>query len=225
LLKEIFCVKGEKCLLFRRLGAGKRRQLEYSGVAIWEFAMHRGAVSLLILSLLLPVQALGDDALGAAANQAFIAGNAGQQGVVTRPSGLQYRILRSGFGKRPGATDVVRITYSGHLINGKVFDGTSPGLPATLAVNGVIRGLNEALQLMHEGDRWQVVIPADLGFGTASAAGGAVPPNQTLVFDITLMSTTPAQAAPAPDSGSPLSLSASSAGRETQEKAFLTFRP
>jgi hypothetical protein len=132
------------------------------------------------------------DALSPAANQAFLADNAKKPGVIVRPSGLQYRVLRSGFGKRAGLGDTVQLQYSGSLINGAVFDGTSPGLPAALAVINVIRGLGEALQLMHEGDRWQLVIPPNLAFGD-KGSGTLIPPGQVVVFDVTLVSTaTPA---------------------------------
>ncbi|HEX4534487.1 MAG TPA: FKBP-type peptidyl-prolyl cis-trans isomerase, partial [Rhizomicrobium sp.] len=106
------------------------------------------------------------------------------------PSGLQYRIVQSGYGKQPKATDTVMVYYKGMLINGKVFDATEPGLPATFPVNHLIPGWTEALQLMREGDHWELTIPASLAYG-ARGAGGAVPPNQTLVFDMTLVSVKP----------------------------------
>ena len=96
--------------------------------------------------------------------------------------------MHSGVGRHPGAGDWAKVTYSGKLIDGTLFDGTSPGLPATLAVNGIIPGLSEALQLMHEGDRWQIVVPPALGFGPHGSANGAIPPEQALVFDVTLLS-------------------------------------
>jgi len=130
-----------------------------------------------------------DDPLSAAANSAFLAANAAKTGTVTRPSGLQYRVLKTGFGRRPGGGDVVRVSFKAALIDGRVVDSTPPSLPATMAMSGVgLRGLAEALALMHEGDRWQVVIPSSLGFGVKPAGGGAVPPNQTLIFDLTLIS-------------------------------------
>ena len=128
-----------------------------------------------------------DTNLSANANQAFLASNAAKAGTVTRPSGLQYRVLHNGVGRHPAPTDWAKVTYSGKLIDGTVFDGTSPGLPATIAVNGIIPGLSEALQLMHEGDRWQIVVPPALGFGTHGSANGAIPPEQALVFDVTLL--------------------------------------
>ena len=103
------------------------------------------------------------------------------------PNGLHYRIIRGGFGKRVGPRDVVQVQFSGSLINGTVIDGSSPGLPTTLAVGNVIRGLGEALQLMHVGDHWQLAIPPVLAFG-AAGSGTAVPPGQALLFDITLVS-------------------------------------
>jgi FKBP-type peptidyl-prolyl cis-trans isomerase len=133
-----------------------------------------------------------DDALSDAANQAYLAANAKKKGVIVRPDGLQFRILQNGFGKHPSPTDTVEVYYTGRLINGTVFDGTSPGLPASFKVNSVIQGWIEALQLMREGDHWQVVIPASLGYGARGAGNGMIPPNQTLVFDLKLISTTPA---------------------------------
>jgi len=86
----------------------------------------------------------------------------------------------------------VKVYYTGTLINDVVFDGTSPGLPASLKLNSVIPGWIEALQLMREGDRWLLVIPPNLGYGVRGAGDGAIPPNQTLIFDIKLVETTPA---------------------------------
>ena len=185
--------------------------------------MRRLAPILLILAVMAaPAAAAPDDTLSTAANQAFLAANAARPDVVSRPSGLQYRILASGFGKRPGPTDTVQIVYNGKLINGTVFDGASSGLPATLAVNALIRGLNEAVQLMHAGDRWQLVIPSSLGFGTSGAANGAISPNQTLVFDVTLVSVLAAPPPAEASSGLPFGVTASSQGREEQGHAVLT---
>ena len=130
-------------------------------------------------------------ALSAEANAAYLAANAAKKGVIVKPDGLQIRIVQSGFGRRPAVTDSVEVYYTGSLINGTVFDGTSPGLPASFKVNQVIPGWIEALQLMREGDHWQLVIPANLGYG-ARGAGSMIPPDQVLVFDMTLVSSTPA---------------------------------
>jgi FKBP-type peptidyl-prolyl cis-trans isomerase len=135
-----------------------------------------------------------DDALGTAANAVFLAANAKKPGTVIRPSGLQYRILRNGTGKRPGGGDVVRLSYAIRLINGTLADSTTPVLPAALAVSSVaMAGLAEALSLMHVGDHWQLVMPANLAFGGRGAMNGAIPPSQTLVMDLTLVSAAPPQ--------------------------------
>jgi FKBP-type peptidyl-prolyl cis-trans isomerase len=133
----------------------------------------------------------GDDALSPQANQAFLAANANKTGVRVRPSSLQYRIIRNGFGKTPHATDSVEVLYKGTLINGKVFDQTEPQLPAKFVVNRVIPGWTEALEIMREGDEWELVIPANMAYG-ARGAPPVIPPDQTLVFDVQLMKVTPA---------------------------------
>jgi FKBP-type peptidyl-prolyl cis-trans isomerase len=146
-----------------------------------------------VITLLAGLPALAaDDSLSAEANQAFLAANAKKPGVIVRPDGLQFKILQNGFGKRPGLTDTVQVYYTGTLINGTVFDGTSPGLPAQFKVNGVITGWAEALSIMREGDHWQLVIPPALAYGARGAGNGTIPPNQALVFDLRLISTKPA---------------------------------
>lgn len=139
--------------------------------------------------LAMPAQAV-DSSLSPQANAAFLAANAKKPGVVVEPSGLQHRAIHNGYGKRPKPTDLVTVNYKGTLINGKVFDATEPSLPAQFTVNKLIPGWTEALQLMREGDEWEIVIPANLAYG-ARGAGDAIPPNQTLVFDLTLISVTP----------------------------------
>lgn len=138
-----------------------------------------------------PGAASTDPSLSPEANAAYLAANAKKPGVIVRPDGLEFKIVQMGFGKRPALTDNVEVYYTGSLINGRVFDGTSPGLPASFKVNQVIPGWTEALQLMREGDHWQLVIPSALAYG-ARGAGSAIPPDQVLVFDMTLVSTTPA---------------------------------
>ncbi len=132
-----------------------------------------------------------DPALSSASNDAYLSANAIKKGVVTEPSGLQHRVIQNGFGKRPGATDTVTVYYKGALINGTVFDSTEPGLPATFTVNKLIPGWMEALELMREGDHWELVIPANLAYGARGAGSGVIPPNQTLVFDLQLVTDTP----------------------------------
>jgi hypothetical protein len=147
---------------------------------------------LVFLGLLGAPALAADEALSPAANAAFLADNARKPGTIVRPSGLQYRVQRSGAGRRPGGNDVVRIAYKVSLINGTVVDATSPVLPASLSMTTVsMAGLAEALPLMHAGDRWQLVLPANLALGAKGAANGAIPPNQTLLFDLTLISAAP----------------------------------
>jgi len=162
-----------------------------------------------------------DDALSATANAAFLAANVQKSGTLTRPSGLQYRVLRSGTGKRPAGNDVIRLAYGMRLINGTLVDSTTQVLPATLVMNSVsLAGLAEALSLMHAGDRWQLVIPANLAFGGRGAMNGAIPANQTLVMDLTLVSVAPPQPGQAV-SENPFSVWGN--GREAG--AALTIRP
>jgi FKBP-type peptidyl-prolyl cis-trans isomerase len=121
-------------------------------------------------------------------NQKFLAENARQPGVVTTASGLQYKVLTAGHGKQiHGPDDTVTVTYKGWTIDGHVFDQTEPGRTASFPAGRLIRGWVEALKLMHEGDEWQLVIPSKLGYGEAGA-GADIGPNQTLVFDMKLIS-------------------------------------
>lgn len=129
-----------------------------------------------------------DPSLSAASNAAYLTENSHKPGVVVRPSGLQYSIIKSGFGERPRPTDEVDVVYTGMLINGKVFDGTEPMTPAHFTVNKLIPGWTEALSLMRVGDKWHLVIPSNLAYGARGAGDGLIPPNQVLVFDMELLS-------------------------------------
>lgn len=152
------------------------------------------AAAVLALFVFTSARALAaDSSLSADANQAFLAANAKKPGVQVRPSGLQYRIISNGFGAQPKPGDSVDVYYTGSLINGMVFDKTEPGLPATFTAGKgkLIPGWDEALQIMRGGDHWQLVIPTDLAYG-ARGAGGVIPANQTLVFDMELVKVTPA---------------------------------
>lgn len=131
-----------------------------------------------------------DPSLSDAANAKYLADFAKQPGVIRTASGLEYKIIQNGFGKRPGAYNKVQVYYKGKLINGTVFDSTEPGLPATFTVNQLIPGWTEALELMREGDHWQLVIPANLAYGSRGA-GGVIPPNQVLTFDLQLLKVLP----------------------------------
>ena len=133
-----------------------------------------------------------NDVLSIENNNKFHADYAKQKGVIVRPSGLMFRIIQNGYGKRPQPTDSVKVYYTGKLINGVIFDGTSPGLPFTTKLNSLVPGWIEALQLMREGDHWQLVIPPNLGYGARSVGDGLIPPNQDLIFDLKLIETTPA---------------------------------
>jgi FKBP-type peptidyl-prolyl cis-trans isomerase len=119
--------------------------------------------------------------------EAFLAANKNKEGVITLPSGLQYKIVKEGTGPKPTASDSVVCSYRGTLINGKEFDSSKPGEPATFPVNGVIKGWSEALQLMPVGSKWQLFIPSDLAYGDRGA-GADIGPNATLMFEVELLS-------------------------------------
>ncbi len=121
------------------------------------------------------------------AGETYLADNKKKDGVVTLPSGLQYKVMQKGSGKKPTAKDTVVVNYRGTLLSGEEFDSSyTRGQPATLEVNGVIQGWQQALQLMPVGSKWQVVIPPDLAYG-ARGAGDSIGPNETLIFEIELM--------------------------------------
>jgi FKBP-type peptidyl-prolyl cis-trans isomerase FklB len=125
---------------------------------------------------------------------AFLAANKTKEGVVTLPSGLQYKILKQGTGPKPSATDTVACNYRGTLINGKEFDSSyGRGEPTTFPVNGVIKGWTEALQLMPVGSKWQLFIPPDLAYADRGA-GPDIGPNSTLIFEVELVSIQPPKA-------------------------------
>jgi peptidylprolyl isomerase len=120
------------------------------------------------------------------ANDAYLAANAKKSGVVSVP-GIQYEVLEKGDGPQPSRRDCVTVYYKGSLIDGKVFDHTEPGQPATFPAGRLIPGWTEALQLMHTGDKWRLVIPPGLAYGKDGAGDGLIPANQTLVFEIELL--------------------------------------
>jgi FKBP-type peptidyl-prolyl cis-trans isomerase FklB len=128
----------------------------------------------------------------AAANKtegaAFLAANKSKDGVVTLPSGLQYKILTAGTGPKPTASDSVKCNYRGTLINGTEFDSSyKRGQPATFAVGQVIKAWTEALQLMPAGSKWQLFVPSSLAYGERGA-GAEIGPNATLIFEVELLS-------------------------------------
>jgi len=118
---------------------------------------------------------------------AYLAANKAKEGVVALPSGIQYKVLTAGTGKKPAVDDTVVCQYRGTLIDGKEFDSSyKRGQPATFAVKGVIKGWTEVLQLMPVGSKWQVVIPPALAYGERGA-GTDIGPNATLIFEIELV--------------------------------------
>ncbi|MCD6187004.1 MAG: FKBP-type peptidyl-prolyl cis-trans isomerase [Desulfuromusa sp.] len=130
---------------------------------------------------------MADIATAAAKSEEYLIDNGKQDGVVILPSGLQYNVLQAGTGAKPAADSKVEVHYRGSLIDGTEFDSSyKRGEPASFPVNGVIAGWTEALQLMQEGAKWHLVIPADLAYGERGAPP-MIPPNSTLIFDVELL--------------------------------------
>ncbi|MFZ3044434.1 MAG: FKBP-type peptidyl-prolyl cis-trans isomerase [Desulfatirhabdiaceae bacterium] len=126
-----------------------------------------------------------------AEGEAFLAENAGKDGVKVLPSGLQYRVVREGSGVSPKATDTVTVNYRGTHIDGTEFDSSyKRNKPASFQVDRVIRGWTEALQLMKEHAKWELYIPAKLAYGERGAGTG-IPPNSALIFEVELISVRP----------------------------------
>jgi len=122
-----------------------------------------------------------------AAGKAFLEENAKKPGVITTESGLQYKVIESGDGKQPKATDTVTTHYRGTLIDGREFDSSyKRDKPASFPVKGVIKGWTEALQLMHVGDKWQLFVPSELAYG-ATKRSELIDANSTLIFEIELL--------------------------------------
>lgn len=121
-----------------------------------------------------------------AEGEKFCSENKIKPGVITTASGLQYKVIAMGKGKKPKATSEVTVHYRGTLINGMEFDNSfQRGEPITFPVSGVIPGWTEALQLMPVGSKWQLVVPSHLGYGDNPA--GPIPPGSTLLFDLELI--------------------------------------
>ncbi len=117
----------------------------------------------------------------------FLEENKAKEGIVTLESGLQYKILNKGTGASPKPTDTVKCQYRGTTIDGKEFDSSyERGKPATFAVNRVIKGWTEGLQLMKEGGKWQFFIPSELAYGERGA-GNNIGPNEVLIFEVELL--------------------------------------
>jgi FKBP-type peptidyl-prolyl cis-trans isomerase FklB len=119
--------------------------------------------------------------------ETFLAENAKKEGVITLPSGLQYKVIKAGTGRKPKLTDEVTTHYRGMLIDGTEFDSSyKRGEPTSFPVDGVIAGWTEALQLMPVGSKWQLFIPSNLAYGPRGA-GNVIGPNAALIFDIELL--------------------------------------
>jgi len=119
--------------------------------------------------------------------EAFLAQNKSKEGVVSLPSGLQYKILKAGDGRKPTEADTVECNYRGTLVNGTEFDSSyRRGQPATFGVTQVIPGWKEALQLMPVGSKWQLFVPPELAYGERGA-GREIGPNATLIFEVELL--------------------------------------
>ena len=117
----------------------------------------------------------------------FLAENAKNDSVVQTASGLQYMVLKEGTGAKPGPTDEVTVHYTGRLVDGTVFDSSvERGEPATFALDKVIPGWTEGLQLMKEGAKYRLFLPSELGYGT-TGAGDKIYPNSVLIFDVELI--------------------------------------
>jgi FKBP-type peptidyl-prolyl cis-trans isomerase len=139
-----------------------------------------------LLGLGISVSALAQSAF--LKGETFLKQNAKAEGVKTLPSGLQIKTLKEGTGKSPKATDTVVVHYRGRLLNGTEFDSSHKrGMPAEFAVNRVIKGWTEGLQLMKEGGKAELFIPSELAYGSRGA-GGLIGPDETLVFEVELIS-------------------------------------
>jgi FKBP-type peptidyl-prolyl cis-trans isomerase FklB len=120
--------------------------------------------------------------------EVFFADNRKKEGIKTTASGLQYKVITEGKGKRPMATDTVRVHYRGTLLDGSEFDSSyQHGEPAEFSVAGVIRGWTEAVQLMPVGSKWQLFIPSNLAYGE-EGQGSVIGPNAALIFEVELLS-------------------------------------
>lgn len=122
------------------------------------------------------------------AGQEFLAANAKKPGVQTTPSGLQYQVITAGTGPKPKESDLVRVHYTGTLLDGTKFDSSlDRGQPATIPLQQVVPGWREGIQLMPVGSKYRLWIPGNLAYGEAGTPGGPIGPNATLVFEVELL--------------------------------------
>jgi FKBP-type peptidyl-prolyl cis-trans isomerase len=121
------------------------------------------------------------------ANRELVAANAKKPGVTVLPSGLQYRVIKSGTGQTPSLDDTVTVSYKGTRVDGYIFDATKPGETRNLPVRKLIPGWQAALSQMKEGDEWELLVPAKLAYGETRSDGGSDLWGQALMFDMTLV--------------------------------------
>ena len=146
------------------------------------------AYRFLLLAIILSAPLSGLAQLGLIKGEVFLKQNAKKEGVKTLPSGLQIKVIKEGEGRQPKATDKVVVHYRGRLIDGTEFDSSyKRGQPAEFAVNGVIKGWTEGLQLLKEGGKAELYVPANLAYGSRGA-GGLIGPEEALVFEVELIS-------------------------------------
>jgi FKBP-type peptidyl-prolyl cis-trans isomerase FklB len=121
----------------------------------------------------------------------FLEENAKKEGVITLPSGLQYKVIKEGTGPKPNGNDIVNVFYTGSLIDGTVFESNKGKESVPLSVSSVIPGWSEALAMMPVGSIWEIYIPQELGYGAQNMGGGKIKPFSALVFEIELVSIQP----------------------------------
>jgi FKBP-type peptidyl-prolyl cis-trans isomerase FklB len=203
------------------LARGLREAFAGSKLALTDEQMHAAMMELQTTMRQKQMAAMQElSAKNKTSGAAYLAANKGKDGVVTLPSGLQYKVLTAGTGPKPAATDTVVCNYRGTLVDGKEFDSSyKRGQPATFPVSGVIKGWTEALQLMPVGSKWQLVIPPDLGYGERGA-GQDIGPDSTLVFEVELVSIQDKSKSAAPDapSADPAKPAAAPAGSEPDKQ-------
>jgi FKBP-type peptidyl-prolyl cis-trans isomerase FklB len=138
-----------------------------------------------------------------AAGEAFLAKNKNNPGVITLPSGLQYKVITAGTGATPSADSIVTVNYTGTLLDGTEFDSTAKqGRPTQLSANLFVKGWTEALTMMKVGSKWQLFIPSELAYGERGNRG--IPPNSTLIFELELLDTQAPSAVAPTASAAPL---------------------
>lgn len=142
-----------------------------------------GVLLIAAIALALAYAGTQDAVVNGATNEQFLAANAGEGGVETTASGLQYKMINPGEGPSPTVTDTALVKYEGRLRDGTIFDANEQ---TPIPVGGVVPGFSEALQLMQKGGEYRIWIPSDLAYGEASPSA-EIPPNSLLIFDITLL--------------------------------------